>query len=57
MILKGLPFRGFSKTAERKFTKLSGQIDLDEWSKICHRLKTLRCFLLGNIGVTKVEND
>jgi hypothetical protein len=37
--------------------KLSGQIDLDERSKSCDRLKISRCFLQGDTAVTRTKND
>jgi hypothetical protein len=43
--------------AHQKMLKLSGQIDLDEYSKSCHRLKVPGCCLSRDIGVTMGQND
>ncbi len=37
--------------------KFSGQMDLDEWSKSCDRLKIPRCSLQGDMVVARAEND
>jgi hypothetical protein len=42
--------------AERRLIKLIGQIDLDEYSKSCHRLKIPRDVLLGVFEVPRVKN-
>jgi hypothetical protein len=50
-------FPSFSRTAEQKFTKLSRQIDLDECSKSCARLKISRFFLQRDMAVTRTKTD